>query len=131
MHRSYDCVLCVSQAVPIGTLPVAIQEVAVVDDILYTMSGVEGKYIRITRDPLHRARGHNVGQAPAFDIDSTLDPSLKSLVERIMPICVYYSNIARLTDGKGTGDHQSVQHRMQSQYMGLDPCVVPHVPRDC
>eukprot|EP00041_Stephanoeca_diplocostata_P024560 m.626168 g.626168 ORF g.626168 m.626168 type:complete len:884 (+) comp22551_c1_seq6:142-2793(+) len=88
-------------AVPIGTLPVAIQEVAVVDDILYTMSGVEGKYIRITRDPAHPARGLNVGQAPAFDIDSTLDPSLKSLVERIIPICVYYSNIARLTDGKG------------------------------
>ena len=42
----------------------------------------------------------NVGNAARFELDATLDPSLRALAEKVLPVCVAYSSVAQFTDGK-------------------------------
>lgn len=70
-----------------GTLPLAAQESAVVEDLLYVLIGVDGRYI--TAQPL-------VGRdTRTFLVDPNLDMSVKELVTRILPVAASYSIISR------------------------------------
>ncbi|KAJ6654038.1 hypothetical protein lerEdw1_007547 [Lerista edwardsae] len=73
--------------VPIGSLPLASQESAVVEDLLYALIGVDGRYI--AAQPL-------VGRENrAFLVDPNLDMSVKELVTRILPVAASYSVVTR------------------------------------
>lgn len=70
-----------------GTLPLASQESMIVEDLLYVLIGVDGRYI--TAQPL-------VGrQNRAFSVDPNLDLSIKELVTRILPVAASYSAVTR------------------------------------
>lgn len=70
-----------------GTLPLASQESMIVEDLLYVLIGVDGRYI--TAQPL-------VGrQNRAFLVDPNLDLSIKELVTRILPVAASYSAVTR------------------------------------
>ena len=75
---------------PLGKIPVKSQESAIIEDLLYCFVGIEGSHIKPARlsqgDPL------------TFTIDSTLDPSLKELLNRITPLCVHYSTVVAFAE---------------------------------
>lgn len=74
-------------AVPIGSLPLASQEAAVVEDLLYVLVGVDGRYI--SAQPLTGRQGRT------FLVDPNLDLSIRELVSRILPVAASYSTVTR------------------------------------
>lgn len=103
-HLSADYLTLVESTpqIHVGSLPLPTQQTAVMDDLLHLMLGVDGRYI--TAKPLRET------QKRAFVVDQTLDVSLLSLVNRILPICSYYSTICRFME-----EHSKFVHGMVNQ----------------
>ena len=76
---------------PLASLPLPLQQSAVIEDLLYLMLGVEGRYI--LTHPLSDPCGSR-----HFKVDHTLDVSLRMLVDRVLPICVSYSTVSRFIE---------------------------------
>lgn len=72
---------------PTGSLPLTSQESAVVEDLLYVLVGVDGRYI--TAQPLAGR------QSRTFLVDPSLDLSIKELVNRVLPVAASYSTVTR------------------------------------
>ena len=72
---------------PTGSLPLASQEAAVVEDLLYVLVGVDGRYI--SAQPLTGRQGRT------FLVDPNLDLSIRELVSRILPVAASYSTVTR------------------------------------
>lgn len=70
-----------------GTMPLAAQEQALVEDLLFVLVGVDGR--DITAQPVLGRQNRS------FIVDATLDMSVKELVNRILPVASYYSTITR------------------------------------
>lgn len=86
-----------------GTLPLASQESVIVEDLLYVLIGVDGRYI--TAQAL-------VGrQNRAFALDPNLDLSIKELVTRILPVAASYSAVTRYRAGFAQGRRLSCEKR--------------------
>lgn len=68
-------------------MPLAAQEQALVEDLLFVLVGVDGR--DITAQPVLGRQNRS------FIVDSTLDLSVKELVNRILPVASYYSTITR------------------------------------
>lgn len=93
--------------IPLGTLPTAMQEQAIIDDILCCMQGIEGKYI-LARALIER-------YAPKeFMIDQSLDSSLQEMVKRILPLCSNYSTVVRFIEEKSAFEYGLVNHALSS-----------------
>ncbi|EDO46105.1 predicted protein, partial [Nematostella vectensis] len=92
-------------AVTIKTLPVVMQELAIVEDLLFLMMGVEGKYIRVK--PLKDKHGPRI-----FIVDKTLDVSMNEMVHRILPVCSHYSTICRFIEEKSSFEYGLVNHAL-------------------
>ncbi|XP_071477744.1 gamma-tubulin complex component 2-like [Diadema antillarum] len=95
----------VEPAVPLGTLPLGMQEIAIVQDLLTVMTGTEGKYILIqaTADRLEPC---------TFQVDKSLDGSLQELVRRILPICSNYSTVMHFIEDKSSFEFGVVNHAL-------------------
>ncbi|XP_017896863.1 PREDICTED: gamma-tubulin complex component 2 isoform X2 [Capra hircus] len=91
-------------AVPIGTLPLASQEAAVVEDLLYVLVGVDGRYI--TAQPLTGR------QSRTFLVDPNLDLSIRELVSRILPVAASYSTVTRFIEEKSSFEYGQVNHAL-------------------
>ena len=101
-------------SISLGTLPHDIQRLAMLEDLLYAMIGLEGRYIKIT--PINTTDE----LAPRkFTIDKTLDVSLRNLVERILPICNSYSIVSRFIENKSTFYEGRVNQALCSAMKGL------------
>lgn len=68
-------------------MSLAAQEQALVEDLLFVLVGVDGR--DITAQPVLGRQNRS------FIVDSTLDLSVKELVNRILPVASYYSTITR------------------------------------
>ncbi|XP_078284741.1 gamma-tubulin complex component 2 [Rhinoraja longicauda] len=90
--------------VSIGTLPLATQEQMIVEDLLYVLIGVDGRYI--TAQPLMGKHSRT------FAVDPTLDMSVKELVHRILPIAASYSSVTRFIEDKSSFEHGQVNHAL-------------------
>uniref|UniRef100_A0A8B9GCB6 Gamma-tubulin complex component n=1 Tax=Amazona collaria TaxID=241587 RepID=A0A8B9GCB6_9PSIT len=96
--------LSTDTTVPIGTLPLASQESMIVEDLLYVLIGVDGRYV--TAQPL-------VGrQNRAFSVDPNLDLSIKELVTRILPVAASYSAVTRFIEEKSSFEYGQVNHAL-------------------
>lgn len=91
--------------VSVGTLPLPMQELAIVEDLLFLMMGVEGKYLLVK--PLK-----DKYSARSFTIDKTLEITLLELVQRILPVCSNYSTICRFMEAKSSFEHGLVNHAL-------------------
>lgn len=80
--------------VRIGSLPLETQQQAIMEDLLHLMMGLDGRHIvsRRLSDPLW-------DDARQFDVDPTLDISLRVLTTRILSAASHYSSIARFVEG--------------------------------
>ena len=103
----------------LGTLPLDLQQLAMVEDLLYLMLGVEGRFIKVepSTDELAPRK---------FTVDKTLDLSLRSLVERVFPICSSYSVVAKFIEDKSTFYEGRVNQALAAAMRGLvrEYCVV-------
>lgn len=110
-----------SPSVPLslGTMPQELQQLAMLEDLLYLMVGIEGRYIKVepATDELAPRK---------FSVDKTLDVSLKTLVNRILPICSSYSIITRFIQEKSTFLQGRVNQALCAAMRGLvrEYCVV-------
>ncbi|XP_035664951.1 gamma-tubulin complex component 2-like [Branchiostoma floridae] len=91
--------------VALGTLPMSLQEQAVVEDLLFTMMGVDGKYIQARA--VNDKHGHR-----SFNVDPSLDVSMKELVNRVLPVCSHYSSVCRFMEEKSMPDYGQVNHAL-------------------
>ncbi|KAM9618522.1 gamma-tubulin complex component 2 isoform 2-T2 [Trichechus inunguis] len=91
-------------ALPIGALPLTSQESAIVEDLLYVLAGVDGRYI--TAQPL-------IGrQSRTFLVDPNLDLSVRELVNRILPVAASYSTVTRFIEEKSSFEYGQVNHAL-------------------
>lgn len=68
-------------------MPLTAQEQALVEDLLFVLIGVDGR--DITAQPVLGR------QSRSFIVDTSLDMSIKELVNRILPVASCYSAITR------------------------------------
>lgn len=101
-----------STPVSLGSLPLQMQQQAVIEDLLYLMMGIDGRYIR--SEPL--SESHSIRQ---FAVDRTLDVSLQALVNRILPICSQYSVVSRFIVEKSKFVHGMVNQALCAAMGGL------------
>uniref|UniRef100_A0A4W4G344 Gamma-tubulin complex component n=1 Tax=Electrophorus electricus TaxID=8005 RepID=A0A4W4G344_ELEEL len=90
--------------VAIGTMPLAVQEQALVEDLLYVLIGVDGR--DITAQPVLGR------QCRSFIVDPSLDMSIKELVNRILPVASSYSTVTRFTEEKSSFEYGQVNHAL-------------------
>nr|XP_033796696.1 gamma-tubulin complex component 2 isoform X2 [Geotrypetes seraphini] len=90
--------------VPIGSLPLPSQENAIVEDLLYLLIGVDGRYI--TAQPLMGKQNRS------FLVDPNLDMSIKELVSRILPVAASYSIVTRFIEEKSSFEYGQVNHAL-------------------
>ncbi|XP_023654248.1 gamma-tubulin complex component 2 isoform X1 [Paramormyrops kingsleyae] len=88
----------------VGTMPLAAQEQALVEDLLYVLLGVDGRDV-VAQPVLGR-------QSRSFIIDPTLDMSVKELVNRILPVAASYSTITRFIEEKSSFEYGQVNHAL-------------------
>ncbi|XP_020828724.1 gamma-tubulin complex component 2 isoform X3 [Phascolarctos cinereus] len=91
-------------ALPVGSLPLASQESAVVEDLLYVLVGVDGRYIT--------AQALIGRQSRTFLVDPNLDMSVKELVNRILPVAASYSAVTRFIEEKSSFEYGQVNHAL-------------------
>ena len=80
----------VAVEVPLGSLPLPAQQYAIMDDLLNLMMGIDGRYIS--------AKALKQGHKRSFTVDQTLNVSLLSLVNCILPLCSHYSTVCRFME---------------------------------
>ncbi|MBN3274830.1 GCP2 protein, partial [Polyodon spathula] len=90
--------------VPIDAMALAAQELALVEDLLYLLIGVDGRYI--TAQPVQGRQNRS------FTVDPTLDMSIKELVNRILPVAASYSTISRFIEEKSSFEYGQVNHAL-------------------
>ncbi|XP_067225160.1 gamma-tubulin complex component 2 [Chanodichthys erythropterus] len=90
--------------VAIGTMPLAAQEQALVEDLLFVLICVDGR--DITAQPVLGK------QSRSFIVDPSLDTSVKELVNRILPVASCYSTITRFTEEKSSFEYGQVNHAL-------------------
>ena len=118
-HREGSSSSSSPSTVSLGTLPLDLQQLSAVEDLLYLMVGVEGRFIK-TESPANESAPRK------FTIDKTLDPSLRNLVERVLPICSSYSAVVRFIEEKSTFYEGRVNQALSAAMRGLvkEYCVV-------
>ncbi|KAL0138159.1 spc97 like protein [Mucor lusitanicus] len=111
----------------VGDFSVQIQEYAVIEDLLYVLIGIDGLYIKCDypkallddddlMDDIHshysQQQGENSWDAMRYIIDPTLDPSLKHLVEKILPMATYYMSITAFIDQFSRFEYGTINHAL-------------------
>lgn len=100
------------EPVSIGTLPFKMQELLVIEDLLFLFMGVEGKYI-VMKDEVDKKRHKS------FTIDLTLDQSLSEIVNRILPTCTNYSIVCGFVEEGSLFSKGLVSHALCSAMRSL------------
>ncbi|EIN05477.1 hypothetical protein PUNSTDRAFT_115910 [Punctularia strigosozonata HHB-11173 SS5] len=91
-------------------LPLEIQEALILEDLLYVLMGIEGTYI--TLPPDYSIDEDDPLQGIHYVVSTTLDPSLRDLVERILPLGTYYTAISSFVEARSHLDHGLVNHAL-------------------
>eukprot|EP00249_Psilotum_nudum_P020681 c27807_g1_i1 orf=331-1980(+) len=77
----------------IGCFSPSVQELLVIDDLLYTMVGIDGKYI-------WAKKGRPKEVSVAFQVDISMDLSLQELVKRMLSLCENYLIVSQFTESR-------------------------------
>eukprot|EP00762_Andalucia_godoyi_P000766 ANDGO_03807.mRNA.1 Spindle pole body component 97 len=74
----------------LSSYPLHIQEILVLEDVLFALLGFHGRFIHSTASNLHGVEG---GEAVLLAMDGSGDASLVDLVNRILPLCNQYAHV--------------------------------------
>ncbi|OCH92428.1 hypothetical protein OBBRIDRAFT_791307 [Obba rivulosa] len=91
-------------------VPTEIQEALVLEDLLFVLMGIEGTYV--TYHPDYSPENSDPLQGVHFTVSPSLDPSLRDLVERILPLGTYYTAITSFTELRSHLDFGLVNHAL-------------------
>jgi gamma-tubulin complex component 2 len=98
---------------PIERMIIHEQEVAVIEDLLSLMEGIEGVYITSKRkspEPL---------STQTFSIANNINTSLKDLTRRLLPVCSNFATIIRFIEEKSVFDYGTVNHALSAAMWNL------------
>ncbi|KAI8341283.1 Spc98 family-domain-containing protein [Chlamydoabsidia padenii] len=113
----------------IGVFPGHIQEYAVIEDLLYILMGINGTYIKFEYpsmtgdlddeddDPMQdidSVTSTNTWDSVRYDVDPTLDPSLRHMVEKLLPLATYYMSVDAFVEEFGRFPYGTVNHALCS-----------------
>ncbi|KAF8837393.1 hypothetical protein BDN67DRAFT_973022 [Paxillus ammoniavirescens] len=91
-------------------LPVLTQEALILEDLLYVLMGIEGTYI--TYHPDYSPEDDDPLQGIRFFVASPLDPSLRDLAERVLPLGTYYTATSAFVESRSHLDYGLVNHAL-------------------
>ncbi|WVQ80641.1 hypothetical protein IAT38_002746 [Cryptococcus sp. DSM 104549] len=94
-------------------VPLEVQEAWICEDLLFVLQGVEGTLIRYDAayDPLdeeQRVKGAK------WRVDPSLDPSLLSLVERLLPLASFFTAVEASMESRNAPEYGMVSHALSS-----------------
>jgi len=112
-----------AESLPLGSYPSAVQEILIVEDLLYCMMGLDGRYMHF--ESLSAGEGDS-DEGLAVKMEKSFDISLADLAIRITPLGVYYVRIMRFIDdqtqfSKGLVNHAfaAAVRRLLREYLVL------------
>ncbi|KAJ3806505.1 Spc98 family-domain-containing protein [Lentinula aff. lateritia] len=91
-------------------IPIDIQETLILEDLLYVLMGIEGEYIRFHPD--YSPDEDDPIQGVKFVVEPSLDPSVRNLVERLLPLGTYYTGISAFIEHRSHLDYGLVNHAL-------------------
>ncbi|KAG5636486.1 hypothetical protein H0H81_007852 [Sphagnurus paluster] len=91
-------------------VPLEIQEALILEDLLYVLMGIEGTYV--THHPDYSPEDDDPLQGIRFVVAHSLDMSLRDLVERILPLGMYYTAISSFIELRSHLDFGLVNHAL-------------------
>ncbi|KAL1411297.1 gamma tubulin complex Spc97/GCP2 subunit Alp4 [Vanrija albida] len=99
-------------------VPLDVQEAWICEDMLFVLQGVEGSLIRYAEDydPLdadQRLRGAR------WRIDPSLDPSLLSLINRLLPLATFFTSVEASIEIRNSPECGMVSHALGSGIRGM------------
>ncbi|TXT13790.1 hypothetical protein VHUM_01157 [Vanrija humicola] len=99
-------------------VPLDVQEAWICEDMLFVLQGVEGSLIRYAEDydPLdadQRLRGAR------WRIDPSLDPSLLSLINRLLPLATFFTSVEASIELRNSAEFGMVSHALGSGIRGM------------
>ncbi|KAJ3411059.1 Gamma-tubulin complex component 2 [Chytridiales sp. JEL 0842] len=99
---------------PIGKYTLQQQEILILEDLCYVLLGIEGTYIHFTHPfpppPTYPLSASTV--ASAFAIDSSLDPSLSTLLKRLLPLTITYTHLQNFINTHTAFESGKVLHAL-------------------
>ncbi|CAL1710645.1 unnamed protein product [Somion occarium] len=98
------------KAESLDRVPVEIQEALILEDLLFVLMGIPGTYI--TLPPDYSPEDEDPLEGLRFVVSSSLDPSLRDSVERILPLATYYTGICSFIEMKSHLDLGLVNHAL-------------------
>ncbi|XWS57244.1 hypothetical protein CRYUN_Cryun09bG0157700 [Craigia yunnanensis] len=97
---------------PIGCYDAAVQELIVIDDLLFALVGIEGRYISIKRV-------HGKVDAITFQVDASMDLALQELAKRIFPLCESFLLIDQFVESRSQFKNGLVNHAFAAALRAL------------
>ncbi|KAG0274991.1 hypothetical protein BGZ95_009286 [Linnemannia exigua] len=95
-----------------GTMSLKMQENAIIDDVLFIMMGIEGTYISIIT-PAAGPQDQDVEYIhKEIKTDESLDPSLRDLVSRILPLASIYLSLEAFVELHSRFEYGYVNHAL-------------------
>ncbi|RSH87478.1 hypothetical protein EHS25_003388 [Saitozyma podzolica] len=94
-------------------VPLEVQEAWICEDLLFVLQGVEGSLIRYDEgyDPLDEDQRL---QGARWRVDPSLDPSLLSLVERLLPLASAFTSVEASMELRSAPEYGMVSHALCS-----------------
>ncbi|KAF8686478.1 Spc97 / Spc98 family [Rhizoctonia solani] len=90
------------RAPPLRDMPLEVQEAIILEDLLSVLLGIDGTYIARTGP-----------EEPAqFTVDSGLDPALRDLVGRMLPLATHYCSCVGFVEARAHIEFGSVCHAL-------------------
>lgn len=100
-----------TRCIALASIDTTLQDVVFVEDLLYVLVGIEGNYVQFAPDYKPEDLGHRLNGA-RFVLDAALDPSLREMVERILPLASYYTSIYTFVECESGLEYGTVMHAL-------------------
>lgn len=99
-------------------VPLPVQEAWVCEDFMYLLQGVEGSLITYAEgydptDAEQRLKGAR------WHVDPSLDPSLLSLVNRLLPLATFFTSVEASIELRNSPEFGMVSHALGSGIRGM------------
>ncbi|OMP03754.1 Spc97/Spc98 [Corchorus capsularis] len=97
---------------PIGCYDAAVQELIVIDDLLFALVGIEGRYISIKKV-------HGKDDAVTFQVDASMDLALQELAKRMFSLCESFLLIDHFVESRSQFKNGLVNHAFAAALRAL------------
>ncbi|KAI9454203.1 Spc98 family-domain-containing protein [Russula earlei] len=94
----------------LDSFPLEVQEAMILEDLLYVLMGIEGTHVTYHED--YSPEDDDALKGVRFTASKRLDPSLRDLVERVLPLATYYTAISSFIELRSHLDFGRVNHAL-------------------